>query len=142
MGSRPVTDDEVEEWRKLRAQDWTYGAIAAKFRRSHSTVEKHASDGRELRTKPPEELSNSYRARKQRERRKDPKKAERERQLSREWKARNREKTKAYDRERLARKKHEANGSPPPTNGRDCTCSSPLLDSDSLCGWCGHFRPA
>jgi hypothetical protein len=146
MRGTNVTPEEEAEWRRLRNEEkLTYEEIGARFNRHGSTVRRRIHDGRKIGCKPGRKVADpdllitcggdmtEYRRLRRKQQKPDQ-------SASRKWKENNKKKTKAYDEDRTWQERWRAAGSPPPSLGRTCTCEVPLLDSDSLCDWCGCFR--
>lgn len=145
-GHNKTPDHVIEQWKVLRAppNNLTYAEIAKGAGVDARTVRTYAYDGRHIkkvrRGKYGDRLTN---AEYKRAWRADPANAEaveREREISREWKRRNRERAREYDRQRANKLRWEREGKPIPPPPKRCTCSSPL-DQDGICGWCGDSIP-
>lgn len=144
MNGKPVTDEDLALWRRLRTEEGLSHQQVADHRDVHHsvwTIKKYLKDGlyngRELAD--PELLAEcggdkaEYRRRRNLQYKEAIATKPKQREASRNWKANNKEKTKAYDENKKWNKIWEARGAPPPRNGRPCLCEVPLLDDDSLC---------
>lgn len=128
MSGKYVTQEEKDLWRAQLDGGWSRKEIAAASPRAASTIRRHIPKY----VSPYGPRDNPDYKKRWREANK-----ERERATTKKYREANREKRRKYDRERYQRKRHKANGSPPPTNGRSCRCSSPLGEIGEPCGWCG-----
>ena len=140
-----VTEEERERFRELREREGlSYEKIAKRVGRSKAAVYRHIT-GRVVIPAglTPEQYTERQRKFREQQRRwkrawrANPANHEKDLTSSRDWKARNKEHVREYDRNRNWDRRHKANGSPSPSEGKECGCPAPNTDEDGYCGFCG-----
>lgn len=121
-----LTPEQIATMKELRASpnDWSYEAIAERFDVAMTTVARHVGDGRRV---PPKPLNASS------------ERVRRRRASAAKWKANNPEKVRANGTKWTSYREWKRNGSPPPKNGRTCSCATPLGAQGEPCGWCSYL---